>query len=81
MAITMKSHNMRFDAETFALALCDLSYREKIALAKEIGISPSTVNNWIHGGFEGDYKHPSMQNFLACCNALDLDPREYFCFV
>lgn len=47
-------------------------------LAEIIGCSKSTVYNWANGKFSDEFPWPRMHNFIAVCNELDLDPRDFF---
>lgn len=55
------------------------------AACVELGLSYSDVDRLAGYGtgntsalIQGKRSNPEMATFLACCNALDLDPRKYF---
>lgn len=68
-----------FDIKAFGAAIMRLhetfSWGE---LAEIIGCSKSTVYNWAMGNVNDEFPWPRMHNFIAVCNELDLDPREFF---
>lgn len=68
-----------FDIKAFSAALMQLhehfSWGE---LAEIIGCSKSTVYNWANGNVTDEFPWPRMHNFMAVCNELDLDPRDFF---
>lgn len=79
--MTTKHKNIPFvfDHENFAKAMDTVMTIDDITdedLAGYIGLDHSTVNNYRHN--RSSSWHPLMKNFLAICNALDLDPRNYF---
>lgn len=46
-------------------------------LADLIGIDVSTLGNWINCRYPNN-SYPLVKHFLAACNWLDVDPRQYF---
>lgn len=49
-------------------------------VARYLGISPKTVQNWINLPETAyrDFPYPHMTNFLNFCNAFGYDPRDFF---
>lgn len=47
-------------------------------VAGVVGVDVKTVTNWAHANWSGDLPWPNMTNFIKVCNALDLDPRDYW---
>lgn len=41
-------------------------------------VSKSCILNWARGTYTEGYEWPRMQNFIECCDQLELDPREFF---
>jgi len=79
--VTYKIVDFKFDMKAFAISLRAIPYHDINDFAAVIGIDDSTLRNWIKLGAEGAYKQPAMNTFLAACNALDLDPRQFFVLV
>jgi transcriptional regulator with XRE-family HTH domain len=66
--------NTRFSDVLF-LWVSNFSMKE---VAEMLGVSKSTVNNWMNGNFSEEFPHPNMSNFLVFCNETDSDPRDFF---
>jgi len=69
----------RFDMGALSAELRRLQSSDRKVLAGVIGVSPSTMENWASDVYHNaNFPYPNMSNFLAVCNALDLDPRDFF---
>lgn len=47
-------------------------------VAAATGLHKTTLFNWAHGKFNGDFRYPNMTHFLALCNLMDWDVRNFF---
>jgi transcriptional regulator with XRE-family HTH domain len=68
-----------FDGEKFAR---HLEAWVKVVGSKDvagvIGVSESTLANWVNNRYARGFNHPHLSNLLRTCNELSLDPREFF---
>lgn len=78
MGIQYAVVNWSFNAEAFAEALAQMTPDDMQAAADLLGVSWQTVRRWQKGVYDTEFNHPRLSNFLALCNLLDLDPRDYF---
>lgn len=81
MATRYKVVAWAFDTEGFSRALKNLFERDDLKVVSGvIGVDETTLYNWWAGSYRnsGEFGHPRMSNFIACCNHCDLDPRDYF---
>jgi hypothetical protein len=79
MSIRYENYDWTFDKHRFAERLRGFD-GETLTAAQELsGLSPSAFLTYINPQYRGAYENPGMKNFLAVCNLLDLDPREFFC--
>ena len=62
-------------AQVIADATRDIGRKE---LAEIAGVDHSTISNWSFMHMRPEVNWPSMMNFVAIVNLLDLDPTEYF---
>lgn len=46
--------------------------------ASAIGCAANTIKSWREVSSKTQFPHPSMHNFIAACNALDLNPQGFF---
>lgn len=67
--------NRELWASVITKAVEDLGVKDFAAI---IGVDVATVNNWSHIEKREGYRWPSMQNFVAVVNALDLYPGDFF---
>lgn len=71
--------NFKFDMAAFSTVLKNVNDGDVVVFARVIGVDESTLRNWRTGyNARTSFPHPSMSNFIAACNALDLDPRDFF---
>lgn len=69
----------KFDMAGFAAELKEIHQDDLKDFAEVIGIDHSTLENWRSGSYvKRGTPFPSMGNFIAACNWLDLDPRAFF---
>jgi len=79
MTSQYKVVKFKFDLEHFAHILtAHVSQQDVVVFAAVIGVDESTLRNWRNKIYKEPFAFPSMRNFIAACNALDLDPREFF---
>lgn len=69
---------MKFDAQKWARAIASIPKQERDVYGGIIGVNPSTLATWANPRMHATFPFPSMSAFLNTCNALDLDPREFF---
>lgn len=43
-----------------------------------IGCDPATLRTWVHHTATSRFPYPSMTLFIKACNALDIDPRDFY---
>jgi len=72
-------YNFKFDVYRWAAALKKLSPDDMTAVMELSGLTVSGFWHWQNPDRSKTYIHPGMLNFLAVCNLLNLDPREFFC--
>lgn len=78
MGIQYVNSDWQFDAQAWSEAL-NAAHPADLLAAKELsGIGESGWRNWLKGEVTQSYKQPGMKNFLAICNMLDLDPRQFW---
>lgn len=80
MTTKHKHVNFEFDHMEFGLAMSGVMQAENITdedLGDIVGLDHSTVGNYRTAMAKGKW-YPSMGTFLKICNALDIDPRQYF---
>lgn len=70
--------NFKFDMDKFAATLRTCVQGDNDVFSEAIGVDRSTLANWMAHRYRGKFAHPSMSNFIAACNWLDLDPRDFF---
>jgi len=68
----------KFDTAGFAEVLSKQDDSTLSIIAKLLGITRSGVDHWIRQDMKAEFAHPRMSNFIATCNWLDLDPRQFF---
>lgn len=81
--IEYKIYNWTFDSERWAGVLDRVSLEiDDRTLGEVLGVGRSTVNNWRNRAYRlSEFDFPSMSNFIKVCNALDLDPRDFYTLV
>lgn len=47
-------------------------------VADVIGVNLSTLRNWRNEKYTGEFRFPSMSNFLKACDELSLEPYLFF---
>jgi len=47
-------------------------------LAEMLDVSTTSIVFWAQNRYTKPFAYPSMTNFLAVCNLLDIDPRKMF---
>lgn len=67
-----------FDRIMFSHWLRELPRVDVPLLADMMGVTPGAIVAWQNGRWDENFPHPSMSNFIACCNHLDIDPRLFF---
>jgi len=72
-------YDWKFDVHRWAEALKALSPEDMSAAIELSGLTASGFWHWINPERSKTYIQPGMLNFLAVCNLLNLDPREFFC--
>jgi len=68
----------QFNGELFAEHLSKMSPDDVEACRELMGVTGSSIRRWQKADYDSDFPFPRMNNFLALCNLLDLDPRDYF---
>jgi len=68
----------KFDEVRFAAVLRAMKPDELAMIAEMLELSQGAVWHWLNPRVETGYAHPRMSNFIAVCNLLDLDPRDFF---
>lgn len=67
-----------FDAEKFSEVLSALDPETLQTCQEMMGVSRAAIYHWRTGKYGHDKTYPNMTNFVALCNLLDLDPRDFF---
>lgn len=67
-----------FDSALFAQVLTDLSPDMLEDVRLLLDVSPGCIWNWKNNRHTAGAPYPNMTNFIALCNLLDLDPRNFF---
>jgi len=67
-----------FDTEKWQELMRSVRDEDVDVVAGLIGCASGTVKAWRSVHNKQDFPHPSMHNFLKTCNALDLNPQEFF---
>lgn len=78
MGATYKIIDWQFDSEKLAGVLKVLTVDEQKLLAEYLGVSNGGIWHWRENCYPEGVNYPNMSNFLKLCDALDLDPREFF---
>lgn len=78
MGITYTSADWAFNSEYFAEVLSGLTPEDLEACRELMGVTKSAIRNWSKDKYTTEMNYPHMTNFLAVCNLLDLDPRDFF---
>ena len=77
--MNISHYNFKFDVNRWAAKINELSADDLLAAIELSGLTPSGFWHWQNPERSKTYLHPGMLNFLAVCNLLELDPREFFC--
>lgn len=70
--------NWKFDAEKLTEVIEGLDKTDREILAAMMGIAPKTLDTWRNQNWTDKFPFPSMSNFLALVNWLDLKPEDFF---
>jgi len=70
---------MKFDMAKWSRLIATIPLAERELYASTIGVNPNTLKSWANLKLYREFPFPSMSAFIAACNALDVDPREFFC--
>lgn len=69
---------MMFHVALWRQTMRALSPEMLIMLSAATKIAPGTIAGWRNLREGGVFEHPSMSNFISVCNALDLNPSDFF---
>jgi len=79
MTIYYQALDWKFDAEQWAHDLKQQRDTDLVAASELSGLSAGAWWHWLNPKPGRAFQHPNMSNFIAVCNLLQLDPRNYFC--
>jgi len=69
---------MVFNTSLWRDTMRSIGENDTAAFAAVIGVAPNTLSSWRNLSDDADFPHPSMHNFIEACNALDLNPQNFF---
>ena len=78
MPIKYRIVPFQFDTILFSHILREIPREDVAEFAQVIGVSYSLMRAWQNGRYDDEFPYPSMSNFIAACNWLDLDPTIFF---
>jgi len=78
MGIQYKIEDWQFDSAELAETLTDLPVEMLSFLEGYLDVSHGAIWHWKNNVYPAGVNYPNMSNFLKLCDALDLDPREFF---
>jgi len=78
MGIQYKIVNWQFDSTKLAEVLQSQDKATLEALIALMDVSTGALWHWKNDTYPVGVNYPNMSNFLKLCDALDLDPREFF---
>jgi len=78
VATQYKVVNWQFDSALLAKKLSALDRDMLDTLMEIVGVSYGGIWHWKNNTYPEGVNYPNMSNFLKLCDALDLDPREFF---
>jgi len=70
---------MKFDTAKWAHLMRRIQRDEMDLFAAAMAVQPETIKTWRNLERRHTFPFPSMSTFIAACNALDVDPRDFFC--
>lgn len=71
--------NWKFDAAKWAQVIKRMTNDNVGEWAQLMGVNAATLSAWRNMDKPNRNPQPTIANLLLVCNALDLDPREFFC--
>jgi len=78
MTIKYRVVSWQFDSAKLAEILSDLPVEMLSFLEGYLDVSNGAIWHWKNNVYPVGVNYPNMSNFLKLCDALDLDPREFF---
>lgn len=78
MTVKYKLVNWEFDSVKLAEVLQTLSKDDLEVIRGVMDVSEGAIWHWRNNSHTGEFRYPTMTNFLLLCNWLDLDPRDFF---
>jgi len=78
MTIRYRVINWQFDSAKLAAVLEPLDRGMIETLMSLLDVSNGAIWHWRKDIYPEGVNYPNMSNFLKLCDALDLDPREFF---
>ena len=70
---------MKFDTAKWSRLISTIPAKERQEYAELTGYNANTLGSWANLSMRREFPFPSMSAFIKMCNALDVDPREFFC--
>lgn len=79
MSVRYRNYDWVFDKYRWAEVLRGQDNQDLVAAQELSGLTAAGWWHWLNPKQGTTYEQPGMKNFLAVCNLLHLDPREFFC--
>lgn len=78
MTKVYRIYPMVFDVQRWKDVMRSIGPNDTAVFAEVIGVTRSTLSAWRNLNPDTQFAYPSMTAFIAACNALDLNPQDFF---
>lgn len=78
MAKEYRIYPIKFNTELWRDTMRSIGEADLEVFAAVIGVAKGTLHSWRNLKESDAAPYPQMTNFIAACNALDLNPQHFF---